>query len=175
MLLGPNHPHPEKVDFVDVCTPFPRQGGPPEEKCQLESGLNQRDRATAGFVRVYTRRKPGKIFYWRGFPNEQEESSTEGKKGGRQKTATDLLELMPPSPIGVWRGRREIASTATACAVGGLRVSLSAPVNFATALLRRSVLERDLPSARRRARYRRWRRGHRQCGRQSCIRRSHGR
>jgi hypothetical protein len=108
-------------------------------------------------------------------PNEQEESSTEGKKGGRQKTATDLLELMPPSPIGVWRGRREIASTATACAVGGLRVSLSAPVNFATALLRRSVLERDLPSARRRARYRRWRRGHRQCGRQSCIRRSHGR
>ena len=57
----------KKVDFFDVRTPFPRQGGPPEKKCHLESGLNQRDRATAGFVRVYTHRKPGKIFYWRGF------------------------------------------------------------------------------------------------------------
>ena len=39
----------------------------PKKKYHLESGLNQRDRATAGFVRVYTHRKPGKIFYWRGF------------------------------------------------------------------------------------------------------------
>ena len=47
--------------------PFPRWDGPPEKKSHLESGLNQRDRATGGFVVVYTHRKPGKIFYWRGF------------------------------------------------------------------------------------------------------------
>ena len=39
----------------------------PKKKSHLESGLNQRGRATGGFVRVYTHRKPGKIFYWRGF------------------------------------------------------------------------------------------------------------
>ena len=39
MLLGPNHTHPEKAGFVDVCTPFPRQDGPPEKKCHVESGL----------------------------------------------------------------------------------------------------------------------------------------
>jgi hypothetical protein len=33
----------------------------------LESGLNQRDRATGGFGGVNTHRKPGKFFYWRGF------------------------------------------------------------------------------------------------------------
>ena len=52
VLLGPNHPHPEKTILVDVCTPSPRQGGPPEKKCHLESGLNQRDQATAGFIRI---------------------------------------------------------------------------------------------------------------------------
>ena len=40
---------------------------PPEKKSHLEPGLNQRDRATGGFVRVYTHRKPGKIFDVRGF------------------------------------------------------------------------------------------------------------
>ena len=35
MRLGPNHTHPEKSIFVDVCTPFPRQGGPPEKKVSL--------------------------------------------------------------------------------------------------------------------------------------------
>ena len=35
----------EKSIFVDVRTPFSRQGGPPEKKYHLESGLNQRDRA----------------------------------------------------------------------------------------------------------------------------------
>ena len=69
VLLGPNHSHPETVDFVDVCTPFPRQGGPPEKKHHLESGLNQRDRATAGFIRVRSHGKPSKIFYCRGFVN----------------------------------------------------------------------------------------------------------
>ena len=39
----------------------------PKKKFHFESGLNQRDRATGGFVGVYTHRKPGKIFYWRGF------------------------------------------------------------------------------------------------------------
>ena len=36
--MGPNHSHPEKVDFVDVCTSFPRQGGPPK-KVPLEIRL----------------------------------------------------------------------------------------------------------------------------------------
>ena len=36
----------------------------PEKKSHLESGLNQRDRATGGFVEFYTHQKPGKIFYW---------------------------------------------------------------------------------------------------------------
>ena len=38
--------------FVDVCTPFPRQGGPPEKKYHLGSGLNQQDRATAGLFEL---------------------------------------------------------------------------------------------------------------------------
>ena len=33
----------------------------------LESGLNQRDRATGGFCRNYTHRKPSNFFYCRGF------------------------------------------------------------------------------------------------------------
>ena len=43
------------------------------KKPHLESGLNQRDRATGGFVGVYTHRKPGKkyTFHCRGFyPSE---------------------------------------------------------------------------------------------------------
>ena len=40
---------------------------PKKKKYHLESGLNQRDRATAGFVRVHTHRKPGKKIHWRGF------------------------------------------------------------------------------------------------------------
>ena len=60
MLLGPNHTQPAKADFVGVFTPFPRQGGPPEKKYHSESGLNQRDRATCGFVQCQTNRKPGK-------------------------------------------------------------------------------------------------------------------
>ena len=38
-----------------------------KKKYHLESGLNQRDRATGGFVGLYTHRKPGKIFDGRGF------------------------------------------------------------------------------------------------------------
>ena len=34
----------------------------PKKKSHLESGLNQRDRATGGFVGVYTHRKPGKNY-----------------------------------------------------------------------------------------------------------------
>ena len=47
--------------------PFPSQDGPPEKKSHLESGLNQRDRATAGFGRDRSHGKPSKIFYCRGF------------------------------------------------------------------------------------------------------------
>ena len=39
----------------------------PKKKSHLESGLNQRDRATGGFCRNYTHRKPIKVFYCRGF------------------------------------------------------------------------------------------------------------
>ena len=39
----------------------------PKKKFHLESGLNQRDRATGGFCGNYTHRKPGKVFYCRGF------------------------------------------------------------------------------------------------------------
>ena len=53
--------------FGDFGGPFPSQDGPPEKKYHLESGLNQRDRATGGFSGVYTHRKPGKIFDGRGF------------------------------------------------------------------------------------------------------------
>ena len=62
LLLGPNHTQPAKAGFVDICTPFPRprQGGPPEKKYQMGSGLNQRDRGACGFVRFQTNRKPGK-------------------------------------------------------------------------------------------------------------------
>ena len=67
VLLGPNHPHPEKADFVDNFTPFPRKGGTPGKKCHLQSGLNQRDRATAGFGRGRSHGKPNKFFYCRGF------------------------------------------------------------------------------------------------------------
>ena len=68
MLLGPNHPHPEKIGFCRCLHPISETGRTSrKKKCHLESGLNQQDRATAGFVRVYTHRKPGKIFYWRGF------------------------------------------------------------------------------------------------------------
>ena len=71
VLWGPNHPHPEKVGFVDVRTPFPRQGGPPEMQCQLKSGLlNRRDRATAGFGRDRSHGPPREakhFLYSRGF------------------------------------------------------------------------------------------------------------
>ena len=54
--------------FVDVCTPFPRQGGPPKKTvCHMEPGSNQRDRATAGLGRGRSHGKPGKTIYWRGF------------------------------------------------------------------------------------------------------------
>ena len=46
--------------FTGVCTPFPRQGGPPERKRHLGSGLNQRDRGTRGFDHDQTHRKPDK-------------------------------------------------------------------------------------------------------------------
>ena len=39
----------------------------PKKKRHLESGLNQRGQATAGFIRVRSHRKRSKIFYWRGF------------------------------------------------------------------------------------------------------------
>ena len=69
LLLGPNHTQPAKAGFVDICTPFPRprQGGPPEKKYQMGSGLNQRDRGACGFVRFQTNRKPGKKIGVRGF------------------------------------------------------------------------------------------------------------
>ena len=60
VLLGPNHTQPAKADFFGVCTPFPRQGGPPETQFHWESGLNQRDRATCGFVQFQTNRMPGR-------------------------------------------------------------------------------------------------------------------
>ena len=44
---------------------------PPEKKPHLESGLNQRDRATAGFGRGRSHGKPGKKIYWRGFDYTQ--------------------------------------------------------------------------------------------------------
>ena len=44
-----------------------RDGVHLKKKCHLESGLNQRDRATAGFSRGRSHGKPSKIFYWRGF------------------------------------------------------------------------------------------------------------
>ena len=43
------------------CTP------PPERKWYLGSGLNQRDRATRGFIECQTHRKPGKKIDDRGF------------------------------------------------------------------------------------------------------------
>ena len=48
------------LSVFGVCAPFPRPGGPTERKFQLGSGLNQRDRATCGFVQCQTNRKPGK-------------------------------------------------------------------------------------------------------------------
>ena len=73
VLLGPNHPHPEKPIFVDVCgASFPKQGGPPgvRKRYHLESGLNKRGRATAGlFEFTYTHWKPGNNKkFWRGCP-----------------------------------------------------------------------------------------------------------
>ena len=67
---GPNHTNPERLVlsvFVCPVSKTARKGWPPEKKCHSESGLNQRDRATGGFVGVCTHRKPGRTFYWRGF------------------------------------------------------------------------------------------------------------
>ena len=52
--------------FCHFGQPFPIQGGHAEKKSHLGFCLHQRDRATCGFVGVYTQRKPGKIFYCRG-------------------------------------------------------------------------------------------------------------
>jgi len=43
VILGKTTGH-----FGHFDHPFPRQGGPPERKFHLESGLNQRDEATHG-------------------------------------------------------------------------------------------------------------------------------
>ena len=53
------------LDFFESLRPTL----PEKKKPHLESGLNQRDRATDGFVGVYTHRKPGthKKIYRRGF------------------------------------------------------------------------------------------------------------
>ena len=56
--------------------PFPSQDGPPEKKSHLESGLNQLDRATAGFGRDRSQREPCRKFYWRGFTRRQETGGT---------------------------------------------------------------------------------------------------
>ena len=60
MLLGSNHPQRENIDLVGVGMPFPRWGAPPGRKFHIESGLNQRDRATRGFDHDQTHRKQGK-------------------------------------------------------------------------------------------------------------------
>ena len=53
--------------FGVCCAPFPRPGGPTERKLHLGYGLNQRDRATCGFLQCQTNRKPGNKIDVRGF------------------------------------------------------------------------------------------------------------
>ena len=65
MLLGPNHPHPEKVDFVDVCTPLPRQGGPAGKKVPLG-------------IRLKSTRPSHGRFWSRSLPREAKQLSTAG-------------------------------------------------------------------------------------------------
>ena len=45
--------------------PFPREGAPPERKCQLGSGSNQRDQAAFGFVQYQTHRALITVFWWK--------------------------------------------------------------------------------------------------------------
>ena len=45
------------------CCRISEAGWTPEKKWHLESGLNQRDRAMAGLIRVRSHRKPSKVFY----------------------------------------------------------------------------------------------------------------
>ena len=53
--------------FLDFGQPFSSQDGHAGEKKHLGSCLEKQERATGGFGGVYTDRKPGKMFYWRGF------------------------------------------------------------------------------------------------------------
>ena len=74
---------PGKVDFVDVCTPFPRQGEPPEKKCHLEYGTMKKLLPMCGM--------------------SKEEA---GCHSFRRGTATDLAHINAPSyvikGIGIW-------------------------------------------------------------------------
>ena len=75
---SPNHEPPRfamvrKFSFsfclvlVILASHFRARRWTSRKKSHLESRLNQRDRATGGFVRVYTHRKPGIKLYCRGF------------------------------------------------------------------------------------------------------------
>ena len=66
-IMVENHFHQKKVDFVDVCTPFPRQGGPPRKKVPLGIRLKSTRPSHGRFIRLRSHRKPSKIFYWRDF------------------------------------------------------------------------------------------------------------
>ena len=66
VLLGPNHTHPEKP-VLSMFSPHFRGRMDLPKTFHSESGLNQRDRATAGFSREHSHGKPSKIFFCRGF------------------------------------------------------------------------------------------------------------
>ena len=53
--------------MVNLAGHFRARMDLPKKKSHLESGLNQRDQATAGFGRDRSHGKPSKTFYWRGF------------------------------------------------------------------------------------------------------------
>ena len=57
--------------LVILASHFQTRMDAPKKKSHLESGLNQRDRATCGFGPNETHRKLGKIFYCRGFPGDR--------------------------------------------------------------------------------------------------------
>ena len=89
--------------------PISKAGWTPgkETKCHSQSGLNQRDRATGGFVGGFTHRKPGNIFYWRGFACK----FGHGAGGGfavnfihSRSTNCDERENAHPPPCARWPG-----------------------------------------------------------------------
>ena len=79
----------------------------PKKKSHLESILNQRDRATGGFVGVYTHRKPGKKIDVRGF--------TSPLKPPPARAWAFFSPLRPQRPLGA-ADRREALANAPALA-----------------------------------------------------------